>query len=293
MPLVKNNNAAAGNSKFEETGDTVIDNDTGAVVGEGAAEAGKLSADERVAAQLARNAEKAKEQVKEPEPAAASTAAPASTSTAVAPKAPSAVANKIMDHDPFKACENALRVDYNTLTQIMVTNGNVALKEGKELMGDHVGLEILSFQAQWVMSPGGDSNDEEALEYLKYSDDGIHVRGSDQTLTEAKALAIAAGYDKASINERMILVGALVYPGKDKKGNLIEELQDELVQIDLAPRSKNNFTAYRANAAFKVSRGLLQPDAALRVCMTAAVKSKGNFNWTDAEFKALTDADMK
>ena len=269
--------------------------DEGEETGAAGENTGTLTADERVAAQLAKNA--AKEGAAAAAPAAttapAEEAAPASTQTAVAAVKPNAVAVNIMSHDPTASCENALRVDYNTLTQIMVTNGNVALKEGKELMGDHVGLEIISFQDQWVCSPGGDTQDDESLEFLKFSDDGKYVRGTDELLTDAVKKAQAAGYDKAKIAERMILVGALVYPGKDKKGNLLEELQDELVQIDLAPRSKGNFKAYRANVAFKVSRGLVDPAAALRVCMSAKVMSKGTMNWTDADFKLLTAEDMK
>ena len=281
MALTKNTGTTSAASRFETPDD---DNtvDTGT-------ETGTMSADERVAAALAAKGTK-------PAPAPAEEAAPAATesaSRAVAAPAATAVATTIMSKDPLAACEDALRVNYNDLTQIMVTNGNVALKEGKELLGDHVGLEIISFQNQWVCSPGGDTQDDESKEYLKFSDDGVYVKGTDQLLTDAVKLAVAAGYEKAKIAERLILVGALVYPGKDKKGNVIDELQDELVQIDLAPRSKAAFKAYRINAAFKVSKGLLDPQAALRVCMSAKVMSKGTMNWTDAEFKVLTDADMK
>ncbi len=278
--------------KFENTGDEGDGNtvDNGAEAG--AAETRTMSADERVAAQAAKNASRqsAAPEVKAEDPAPA--AAPSASREVAAAKS-NAVAKSIMSHDPTAALENALTVQYDTLTQIMVTNGNVVLREGKELMGDHVGLELISFQNHWVCSPGGKSNDDESKEFLKFSDDGKTVRDTGESLTEAVQRAKDAGYPEARIVERMILVGALVYPGKDKKGQRLDELQDELVQIDLAPRSMNNFKAFRANAAFKVSRGLLAPEAALRVCLYCKVMSKGDNNWTDADFKILTDADMK
>ncbi len=279
MALTKNNPAA----KFENPDD---DN------GEAGDQTQALSADERVAAQAAKNAARSAAAPAAAAPAAAAPAAASVSQSREVAAAPAAnLAVSVMQHNPLAACKNALHVDYDTLTQIMVTNGNVALKETKELLGDHVGLEVISFQDQWVCSPGGDSKDEESKEFLKFSDDGVYVRGTDQLLTEAVKLARDAGYDKADVKKRMTLVGALIYPGRDKKGNVVDELQDELVQIDLAPRSKSNFEAYQVNAAFKVSRNLLDPQAALRVCMYAKVQSKGDNNWTDADFRPLVEAD--
>jgi hypothetical protein len=224
-------------------------------------------------------------------PAAAAPAPAASTSTAVAPATTSAVATSIMASDPTASLEDALRVDYDSLTAIMVTNGNVVPKASPtSLMGDHVGLELISFQNHWVCSPGGESKDEESKEFLKFSDDGKYVRGTNDLLTDAVAAAIAAGYPKAAIKERLILVGAMFYAGKDKKGQPNEELLGELVQIDLAPRSMGKFKAYRANAAYKVSKGQVQPEAARRVRLSAVPQSKGSNNWTDAEFRIWDDA---
>lgn len=273
-------------NKFEtpEDGD-VIENGSDTV------ETKTLTADERVAAAIAAKGAAAASAAKTVEEKVEAAPA-ASASREVAAAKPNAVATTVMSQDPLKDCENALRVNYNDLTQIMVTNGNVVLKEGKELLGDYVGLEIISFQDQTVCSPGGESGDEEAKEFLKFSDDGVTVRDTGELLTDALQAALTAGYEKARIVKRLILVGALVFPGKDKKGNVHEELRNELVQIDLAPRSLAAFKAYRINAAFKVSKGLLDPQSALRVRLGAKVMSKGSNNWTDAEFSVLQDADV-
>lgn len=272
-------------NKFEtpEDGDVIENGDAGTQAG---AETKTLTADERVAAATAKKAA---------EQAAAAAAAP-STSREVAAPANTAVSTataNILTADPFKALENALKVDYNTLTQLQVNQGNVLLKESKETLGDYVVLEILSFQAQWVCSPGGDQNDDESKEFLKYSDDGIHVKGSDELLTDALAAAKSAGYNDARIAERQILVGALVFPGKNKKGEVHENLRDELIQIDLAPQSKNNFQAFRINAAFKASRNRITAEQARTVKMSTNVVTKGKNTWTNAEFSVATEEDMK
>lgn len=209
------------------------------------------------------------------------------TNTAVAVSKPTggALANKPAQViNPLEALKDRIPVAYGSVKAIMVTNGNVALKDGKELLGPYVGLEILSWQDQWVCSPGGESNDEESLQYLKFSDDGKIERESGEPLANFVQLAIDAGYEKAKIVHRTILVGGLVYPGKDKKGNLMTELENEVVMIDLAPLSRANFLGYQASAAYKVNKGLITAEQATVVKLSAKVKSKGSNNWTDADF---------
>lgn len=240
-----------------------------------------LTADEKVAAAIAAKAGKAaaasKEEVKEEaKPAAQST----STSTAVAaPAAEGKLAVQMKAVDPFSEMENAIHVDYNTLTRIMVTNGNVQNKDTKQLMGPEATIELISIQKHWVMSPGGESKDDESLEFLKFSDDGVTVRGTGQLLTEARDLAVAAGYKKARINERLILVGMMVDAGK-----LASTMNGEMVQMDLAPRSKDNFNRHRISTTFRIARKLQTAAGSEIVKIGCDVKSEGGNNWTDATF---------
>lgn len=274
---------AAPKVNFEEQEDGLETGaDTGADTGTAEQETRALTPDERVAAQVAKNAGKSTA-------AAASasvgeqTQAAASTSTAVATAAPAAggsLAARMAAADPFKGLENALRVDYNTLNRIMVTNGNVQDKETKTLCGDHAVLELISIQKHWVMSPGGDKKDEESLEFLKYSDDGVHARDTGETLESYRQAAIKAGFKDARIAERLILVGMLesTANGKGPVG--------ELVQMDLAPRSVANFNRHRATTTFRIGRNLQKPEGAERLLVKADVQSKGDNNWTDAKFEA-------
>jgi hypothetical protein len=215
---------------------------------------------------------------------AAAVAAAATTAPAVVKPSALAVAKPVMTN-PLEGLKDLIPVTYGSLKSIMVTSGNVVLKDGMETLGTHVGLEILSYQDQWVCSPGGDSNDEKSLPYLKFSDDGKTERESGEPLADFVQLAKSNGYENAKIVKRLIVVGALVYPGKDKKGNLMSELENEVVMIDLAPGSVGNFMAYQATSMFKTSRGLITPEQARIVRLEAVPKSKKSKNWTDAEFK--------
>jgi len=246
---------------------------------------GTLSADDRVAAALAAKAgagkpAKAAEKPAEPaEAATASTSTSTSTSTAVAAPSTSGLAVKMQEADPFTKLENAIRVDYNTLDRIMVNNGNVINKETKGLMGDSCVLELISIQSHWVMSPGGKSDDEESLKFLKYSDDGKTVRETGEPLTMYRDLAVAAGYPEARIVERLILVGMLVDAGK-----LQSTMEGALVQLDLAPRSMANFKKHRIGTAYGIGKGIQVAENAERVKITCDIQNKGNNTWTDALF---------
>lgn len=236
--------------------------------GEGVAATGRApTADERIAAQLA----KEKASAPAPEQAAAQT-------TAVAEKATGgAVVNSIAKANPYLALKNAIRVDYNTLPALMATNGNIQHKKTKKLMGDTIGLELISIQDHWVMSPGGESNDEESLKYLKYSDDGITTRDG-ESMAEAVKAAKNAGYDKAAIKKRLILVGAIFDGGK------LPELVGEVVQVDCAPNTANNFNQHQISTAYKIGKNLVAADRALMLKLTADVKDERKMQWTEIVF---------
>lgn len=227
-----------------------------------------LTADERVAAAAAKAA--AKEEAK-----------PASTQTAVQAKSANLPAMGITKSDPFKQLENALTVEWNTLPRIMPTNGNFQNKETQKLMGDTIVLELLSIQDHYVVSPGGDIDDEEAKPFIKYSDDGIKTREG-QLVTEAVQEAIAAGYTKASCKKRMILVAAVVDGGK------APEMKDELVQMDCAPNTVKNFNQYRIGNAFQIGRGTKVAEGSNIIEVFTIVKSEKKMNWTEAGFRAYT-----
>lgn len=226
-----------------------------------------LSPDERIAAQLEK--EKASTPVQEQA---------ASQTTAVAAKASGgAVVSSIAKANPYLALKNAIRVDYNTLPALMATSGGIQYKKTKKMMGDTVGLELISIQDHWVMSPGGDSNDEESLQYLKYSDDGVLTRDG-ESMADAVVAAKKAGYEKAAIKKRLILVGAIFDGGK------MPELVGDVVQIDCAPNTANNFNQHQISTAFKVGKGMMSAEGALMLKLMADVKDENKRQWTELLF---------
>lgn len=266
MALTKNAGTTSTGHNFE--GD---DTDVGSTADTGAVEQETkvLSANERVAAAAAKNAQ------------APQTQTQTSTSTAVAQAKPAggAVTLGIAKMDPFKSLENALTVEWNTLPRITPTNGNFQNKETQKLMGDKIGLEVLSIQDHYVVSPGGDIEDEEAKPFIKYSDDGIVTREG-QPIAEAIAAAKAAGYEKASLKKRMILVAAVTDGGKQP------EMSGELVQMDMAPNTVKNFNQFRFSNAYQIGKGLRQAEGSNTLIAEAVVKSEGKKTWTEATFRA-------
>ena len=72
-------------------------------------------------------------------PTAAPTNLPATastTNTAVAVKSS-------LDH-PLQELKNALTVDFNTLDALILSNGNLLLREGKKSVGDSIQIELMS-----------------------------------------------------------------------------------------------------------------------------------------------------
>jgi hypothetical protein len=238
---------------------------------------GESAADARVRAQLGAKVNAAP--AEDPAPAAAEAKPSASREVAAAPT--HAVATSIMKANPFDAIKNQLHVNFDELVQIKVTNGNVVNRKTGKLLGVTCVLELISFQDQWVMSPAAKKEDKEAQNYLKFSDDGVHVKGTGDLMTDVLNLAIEAGYKDSKIVKRVILVGAVTDGGK------CPDMVGDLVQIDLAPRSMANWNTYQINTAFKVGKGLFPADQnPLSVRIIAVPQAKNGNDWTDAEFKA-------
>ncbi len=224
----------------------------------------QLTADERVAMQLAK------------QPAAQPAAQPETKAVAVKAAGTTAVAN-IAKSNPYTPMKDALRVNYDTLPRLMATNGNFQNKETKKLLGDVVGFELISFQDSYVMSPGGDTDDEAAREFLRYSDDG-KVSTDGQLMTDIMAAAKEAGYEKAAIKHRVILVGSLFNPGK------LADMQDAIVQLDLAPNSVKSWTQLQIGVAFKVLKNLMPVEGTERLRLEIIVKDENKNQWSEVSF---------
>lgn len=207
---------------------------------------------------------------------------PASTGTALTTPIGGQVTKAKPMVNPLEPLKNAFPVEFDTLRNLQINQGNVIDRETGKLLGDTIGLELLSFQDQWVVGPGGDDKSEEAKDLVRYSDDGITSTKGDDMQEHLERLR-SLGYKDAKITERMVICGALIDIGEKGKKN-VPDLQDSLVQINLPPTSKAAFKRYQMDQAFRIGKGLIEPDGAQIVKIECSIVTKGDLTWTVASF---------
>jgi len=201
-------------------------------------------------------------------PAAATTAVAKATTTAVA--APRKQLVRLYDdlQDVFVA-------EYGVLPKLKTTNGNVQDSDNK-LLGDHINIQILSWNKQYVVGPCANSA---PAELVKYSYDREAFADGSGLLDDYVAELKADNWNNAAVKEYYEIVCVLT--GSAKPSDLI----GEMVQLQLSPTSVKDFEGYRLQTAFKIARGLLPEDAAANVTVSAeVVTAKGN-TWTKMNFK--------
>lgn len=208
---------------------------------------------------------------------AAGTAGPTTTAVAAAP-APGAVSTRVAGKprdvitEEFK---DKMPLEWNTLHRIQCNQGQfLDMENGKKGIGVIIEMELMTFQDSWQISPG--SNDPEATELVRYSDDGITTNQGENCVEYLNGLK-EAGWDKAKIGARVVLAGILT-----KCDN--PELIGRMIQMDLSTTSKAGFDRHRFQASYDVSRGLRNEDALRFLKLTAKPMSKGQTNWTQADF---------
>jgi hypothetical protein len=210
-----------------------------------------------------------------------------SESRAVAPQAGRQVAVTKPMVNPLEPLKDAFPVEWDTLRNLYITNGNVVDRQTNKALGDSIGMELLSFQDQWVVSPGGDDKDKEKnKEFVRYSNDGkTTTQGED--VDDYLAKLLATGFPDAKKSERSVICGALVDIGVKGKKDL-PELANTLVQINLPPTSKAAFKRYQMDQAFKIGKGLIEPEGAQIVRIDCDLVTKGDNTWTVANFSRYT-----
>jgi hypothetical protein len=226
-------------------------------------------------------------------PAADATAAPAATPPADAAQAPMteiAVAKtaELAIMPPAYAIsegmKNSLVVDFNTFPQITTTNGNFVERESKDVLGDTMRFELLSFQDAWVVDPGDDKADKNLV---RYSDDGA-VCSDGTPCKEHLDFLRAGGFPLASIKQRSVVVGEVTFTsGK------IRKYDGELVQLDLSPMSRVQWQRYLANSVNALRKGR-KTEAELKLIEAVAeLATKGDKTYTKATFASVALAAAK
>lgn len=195
--------------------------------------------------------------------------------TAVAVSKPNAVAiAKPVDLNAMARFKDVMKVEYNTLDQIIATNGNFMDRETKTVLGDTVVFNLLSFQDSFVVSP----NDEDAPDdTVRYSEDGVVC--SDGTAVQAHLDWLKSnGFPKASLKQRAVVVAAIESAIKT------EAFNGKLVQFDLSPSSRTMWKRHMANVAYGLSTNQLQESQVQRVKAETTLKQKGTDTYTQVVF---------
>lgn len=195
--------------------------------------------------------------------------------TAIAPQAVSQLAIKTSTDDPLVELKNALVVDYNTLDALILSNGNLLLREGKRSIGDSIQLELLSYQDSFVLAP---QDDKAPVSVVRFSNDGVTCSDGVTSVKEHLQWLHTNGYPRAALKARVIVVGAIEKCAKNP------DLIGTLVQLDLSPASRAQWLRYTANALYKFQKGLATKEGLRHIKVQAEIATAGSNTYTLASF---------
>jgi hypothetical protein len=162
------------------------------------------------------------------------------------------------------------RLDFGVLPRLVGSNGNL-MDPDKKLLGSKIKLQLVSFNDEFVVSPGDDSD--EAKEAVRYSADGKVLDGTGESVDEyLKQLREVDGYEKAAVKQYCHLVGILLEAEKDPS-NLV----NQMVLVSLSPQSRNSFEGHKLQLAVKLRlaqvNGTQAPTGLDILTITAEVKT--------------------
>ena len=204
----------------------------------------------------------------DPAPAATTAVAVAGNTQLAIPKPAYAIS---------EGMKNAITVDFNTFPQITCVSGNFMERESKAVLGDTIRFELLSFQDAWVVDPG---DDKAGKELVRYSDDAVTC--SDGTpVREHLEFLKAGGFPLASVKQRSVVVGEIVSAAKTKK------YDGELVQFDLSPMSRVQWSRYLANSVNAIRKGRKTEEELKLIDAVAELATKGDKSYTKATFTSV------
>lgn len=215
-----------------------------------------------------------------PAPAPTPAAAPAPATTAVAVAAPPAMPMIIKPAAAAvaiaegmavtEALKDAMRVDWDTFPMMKTGQGRITSMVGgaKIDFGKWVNFDLLSYQDNWLVSPGSDLD--EAKKLAKYSDDGKFLKDDGRSVQEYIEELKKLSYTDARLSQRLIALISL----SDCEGDAAIS-EGQLFQIDMAPTTRSAFEQYRKQSAFDMSKGRLTSDGwAVGIRATATVRTQ-------------------
>jgi hypothetical protein len=161
---------------------------------------------------------------------------------------------------------------FNTFPRFSGSQGVLTTQDGKQVLGDSCVIELMSFNDLYMVSPGEKSK--ESTEYVKYSNDGVTINETGESLAEYLA-ELRQDFPKAAKKQYTSLWGVVLKVGA--KSNCKDSILGKIVEISLAPTSRPSLTAAESQLQLDIRRGHARLDLAniLTVTCEAAV-SQGN-----------------
>ena len=180
-----------------------------------------------------------------------------------------------------EAMKDAMRVEWDTFPMMKTGQGRITSMVGgtKIDFGKWVNFDLLSYQDNWLVSPGGDTD--EAKKLAKYSDDGTSLKDTGQSVQEYIEELKKLGYPDARLSQRLIALISL----SDCEGEAAIS-EGQLFQIDMAPTTRSAFEQYRKQSAYDISKGKLTSDGwSAGIRATATVRTQAG---STKEYTVLT-----
>lgn len=162
-------------------------------------------------------------------------------------------------------------VDFGTLPRLTGSNGNV-MDSDKKLLGDWVDLTAVSWNEQYVVSPGDDSAEAKAM--VRYSRDGKKIDETGEDVATYLESLRNEGYPKSSVKQYTEVIGILEKTAKKS------DLVGSMVQISLSPQSRKAFKGYVIQRSVQVKMGRALEAGSEKLRFIAEVKQNGPNSYT-------------
>lgn len=170
----------------------------------------------------------------------------------------------------LNAYKQIFEVEYDTFDRLKAGSGDIQDNDGNTL-GREIEIELVSWQDAYDIGMG--DNSEKAKEYVRYSDDGVTIKESNQTVNEYLE-EVRPTYPNAKVSHKLVLVGRLLAAEKDS--NLI----GRTVQVSLSAQARKTFDRYNFDRTLDIAQGKKPADGANVLNIKAEPRKTGTNNWT-------------
>ena len=164
--------------------------------------------------------------------------------------------------------------EFGTFPRFSGNQGQIMTPDGKLTFGDTVIIQLISFNDWTMVSPG--EKGAESTEYVRYSNDGVTINNSDQTVADYLN-EIKEDFPKASAKLYTSIWG-LVMEVSEKSN--CEKLIGTIVEVSLAPMSRKSFTAYDTQRQVDNAQRKRREEFSAVLTITAQVETMRGNNFT-------------